>query len=168
MHLGFLRLLRARPLSTIRSAPAALIERVIPPVEKSAARPAPARTYLDFEKPIADLESKVADLRTLEGGETVSIAEEIRKLLAGTKDIPPMRLARIQLTLVDDKKALEEERRQLHDARERLADPSGYFQPWVAALEWLNQGPYFLREGTPEEQREIVQRVTFNMVLREK
>jgi acetyl-CoA carboxylase carboxyl transferase subunit alpha len=49
-------------------------------VEKTAARPAPARTYLDFEKPIADLEIRIADLRALEDGKTVSIVEEIRKL----------------------------------------------------------------------------------------
>lgn len=40
------------------------------------------RTYLDFEKPIAELESKVADLKTLEGDDerAVSIADEIKKL----------------------------------------------------------------------------------------
>lgn len=44
-------------------------------------RPATIRTYLDFEKPIAELESKVAELRALEGDEdAVSIAEELKKL----------------------------------------------------------------------------------------
>ncbi|MGI9521349.1 MAG: acetyl-CoA carboxylase carboxyltransferase subunit alpha [Hyphomicrobiaceae bacterium] len=39
------------------------------------------RTYLDFEKPIAELESKVADLETLSSEESsVSIADEIEKL----------------------------------------------------------------------------------------
>jgi acetyl-CoA carboxylase carboxyl transferase subunit alpha len=39
------------------------------------------RTYLDFEKPIAELESKVAELRALEGDESsVSITEEIARL----------------------------------------------------------------------------------------
>lgn len=39
------------------------------------------RTYLDFEKPIAELESKVAELKTLNAGDNnVSIAEEIKKL----------------------------------------------------------------------------------------
>jgi acetyl-CoA carboxylase carboxyl transferase subunit alpha len=39
------------------------------------------RTYLDFEKPIAELESKVTELRTLsEGDSSVSIADEIAKL----------------------------------------------------------------------------------------
>ncbi|MGZ5915316.1 MAG: acetyl-CoA carboxylase carboxyltransferase subunit alpha, partial [Hyphomicrobium sp.] len=39
------------------------------------------RTYLDFEKPIAELESKVAELRALEGDDRpVSIADEIKKL----------------------------------------------------------------------------------------
>lgn len=43
--------------------------------------PATIRTYLDFEKPIAELESKVAELRALEGDDKpVSIAEEIKKL----------------------------------------------------------------------------------------
>ncbi|MGI9479564.1 MAG: acetyl-CoA carboxylase carboxyltransferase subunit alpha, partial [Hyphomicrobiaceae bacterium] len=43
---------------------------------------APAiRTYLDFEKPIAELESKVADLQTLAGeDDAVSISEELDKL----------------------------------------------------------------------------------------
>ena len=41
----------------------------------------PIRTYLDFEKPIAELESKVAELRALEGEDRpVSIADEIKKL----------------------------------------------------------------------------------------
>ena len=42
----------------------------------------PMRTYLDFEKPVAELESKVAELRALaEDGESgVSISEEITKL----------------------------------------------------------------------------------------
>ncbi|MDH4983531.1 acetyl-CoA carboxylase carboxyltransferase subunit alpha [Hyphomicrobium sp. D-2] len=41
----------------------------------------PIRTYLDFEKPIAELESKVAELRALEDDErAVSIVDEIKKL----------------------------------------------------------------------------------------
>ena len=44
-------------------------------------RPGTIRTYLDFEKPIAELESKVAELRALEGEDRpVSIADEIKKL----------------------------------------------------------------------------------------
>ncbi|WP_439543735.1 acetyl-CoA carboxylase carboxyltransferase subunit alpha [Hyphomicrobium sp.] len=43
-------------------------------------RPIAVRTYLDFEKPIAELESKVSELKALEGGEGVSISEEIKKL----------------------------------------------------------------------------------------
>ena len=39
------------------------------------------RTYLIFEKPIAELESKIAELRTLsEGDNSVSIADELAKL----------------------------------------------------------------------------------------
>jgi acetyl-CoA carboxylase carboxyl transferase subunit alpha len=50
-------------------------------VQNSVARPASPRTYLDFEKSIADLEIKVSELRALEGADnTVSISEEIRKL----------------------------------------------------------------------------------------
>ena len=48
--------------------------------QKTTERQPAIRTYLDFKKPIAELEGKVAELRTLEGGETVSIADEIRKL----------------------------------------------------------------------------------------
>ena len=45
------------------------------------------RTYLDFEKPIAELETKVAELRALSGeGEAVSISDEITKLEAKTHD----------------------------------------------------------------------------------
>jgi acetyl-CoA carboxylase carboxyl transferase subunit alpha len=41
----------------------------------------PSRTYLDFEKPIAELESKVAELKLLEGdNNAVSISDEIKKL----------------------------------------------------------------------------------------
>src|SRR6187431_2007503 len=40
------------------------------------------RTYLDFEKPIAELESKVSDLRALNSDEdgSMSITEEVTKL----------------------------------------------------------------------------------------
>lgn len=45
------------------------------------------RTYLDFEKPIAELESRVAELRTLmQGEEAVSIGSEIEQLEAKTHD----------------------------------------------------------------------------------
>jgi acetyl-CoA carboxylase carboxyl transferase subunit alpha len=41
------------------------------------------RSYLDFEKPVADLEAKVEELRTLSnGGDTASIGEELTKLEA--------------------------------------------------------------------------------------
>lgn len=43
------------------------------------------RTYLDFEKPIAELESRVAELRALmQGEEAVSIGSEIEQLEAKT------------------------------------------------------------------------------------
>ena len=43
---------------------------------------ATVRTYLDFEKPIAELESKVSELKTANSGEhaSTSIAEEVTKL----------------------------------------------------------------------------------------
>jgi acetyl-CoA carboxylase carboxyl transferase subunit alpha len=46
-------------------------------------RPVTVRTYLDFEKPIAELESKVAELEALSGddaGSSMSITEEVTKL----------------------------------------------------------------------------------------
>lgn len=43
--------------------------------------PAPVRTYLEFERPIVELESKIVELKALEGDEkNVSIADEINKL----------------------------------------------------------------------------------------
>ena len=38
------------------------------------------RTYLDFEKPIAELEGKIDDLRQMDGQTGVNVAEEIEKL----------------------------------------------------------------------------------------
>jgi len=45
-------------------------------------RPATVRTYLDFEKPIAELESRVTDLKALGGDDeaSASISEEVTKL----------------------------------------------------------------------------------------
>lgn len=43
-------------------------------------RPVPVRSYLDFEKPIAELESKVSELKALENDKGVSIADEIKRL----------------------------------------------------------------------------------------
>ena len=45
------------------------------------------RTYLDFEKPIAELESKVAELKTLAAEQrSVSIEEELAKLETKARD----------------------------------------------------------------------------------
>ena len=45
------------------------------------------RTYLDFEKTIAEIENKVAELRALSGaGDSVSIADEIARLEAKAQD----------------------------------------------------------------------------------
>ena len=38
------------------------------------------RVYLDFEKPIADLESKIEELRRLSGDSTLNILDEVGKL----------------------------------------------------------------------------------------
>jgi len=44
-------------------------------------RPAAARTYLDFEKPVAELESKVAELKAIgSDDDAVSITEEVTRL----------------------------------------------------------------------------------------
>ena len=45
------------------------------------------RTYLDFEKPIAELESKIDDLRQMDGETGVNVAEEIDKLQAKADDL---------------------------------------------------------------------------------
>ena len=45
------------------------------------------RTYLDFEKPIAELESKVAQLKALAAEQhSVSIDEELAKLKAKARE----------------------------------------------------------------------------------
>jgi acetyl-CoA carboxylase carboxyl transferase subunit alpha len=45
------------------------------------------RTYLDFEKPIAELESKVAELKALAAEQrSVSIEEELAKLEGKAKE----------------------------------------------------------------------------------
>ncbi|MEL7239497.1 MAG: acetyl-CoA carboxylase carboxyl transferase subunit alpha, partial [Planctomycetota bacterium] len=38
------------------------------------------RTYLEFEKPIAELEGRIEDLRQMDAGEDVDVEEEISKL----------------------------------------------------------------------------------------
>ena len=38
------------------------------------------RTFLDFEKPIADLEGKIAELRHLSSTTDLNIAEEVGRL----------------------------------------------------------------------------------------
>lgn len=50
--------------------------------ESQMDRPVTVRTYLDFEKPIAELESKVAELEALSSDDTgaMSITEEVTKL----------------------------------------------------------------------------------------
>src|SRR5262245_40547954 len=44
-------------------------------------RPVTVRTYLDFEKPVAELESKIAELKAIDGDDdAVSITEEVARL----------------------------------------------------------------------------------------
>jgi acetyl-CoA carboxylase carboxyl transferase subunit alpha len=44
-------------------------------------RPVTVRTYLDFEKPVAELESKIAELKAIDGDDdAVSITEEVSRL----------------------------------------------------------------------------------------
>jgi acetyl-CoA carboxylase carboxyl transferase subunit alpha len=40
------------------------------------------RTYLDFEKPVAEIEAKIADLNSIDGGHGVNVADEVSKLQA--------------------------------------------------------------------------------------
>ena len=48
------------------------------------------RSYLDFEKPVAELEAKVEELRALqESGNAVAIGEEITRLEAGSTRLGP-------------------------------------------------------------------------------
>ena len=35
------------------------------------------QTYLDFEKSIAELESRIRDIKSLESGDEINIAEEV-------------------------------------------------------------------------------------------
>jgi acetyl-CoA carboxylase carboxyl transferase subunit alpha len=44
------------------------------------------RTFLDFEKPVADLEGQIQELRRLENGEGVSVADEIATLEQKARD----------------------------------------------------------------------------------
>jgi acetyl-CoA carboxylase carboxyl transferase subunit alpha len=63
------------------------VDQTEPVTAKPAAQPpapptrAAIRTYCSFEKPIAELESKVSELKTMaKSGGAVSIADEIKKL----------------------------------------------------------------------------------------
>jgi acetyl-CoA carboxylase carboxyl transferase subunit alpha len=44
------------------------------------------RTYLDFEKPVSDLEGQIQELRRLEAADSVSVADEIATLEAKARD----------------------------------------------------------------------------------
>ncbi len=46
----------------------------------------PMRTYLDFEKPVSDLEGQIQELRRLEASDNVSVADEIAALEAKARD----------------------------------------------------------------------------------
>ncbi|MEM9170452.1 MAG: acetyl-CoA carboxylase carboxyltransferase subunit alpha [Pseudomonadota bacterium] len=60
-------------------------------------------TYLDFEKPIAELEGRIADLRRMDAGDGVDIEEEINRLQAKADSLlreTYAKLTRWQKTLV--------------------------------------------------------------------
>src|SRR3989337_356309 len=51
------------------------------PIEEVMDRQVTVRTYLDFEKPVAELESKVAELKAIDSDDdAVSITDEVTKL----------------------------------------------------------------------------------------
>lgn len=61
------------------------------------------RTYLDFEKPIAELEGRIEDLRRMDGAGDVSVAEEVEKLQSKADQLLSdaySKLTRWQKTLV--------------------------------------------------------------------
>jgi acetyl-CoA carboxylase carboxyl transferase subunit alpha len=71
-------------------------------------------TFLDFEKPIAELEGKIAELRHLSQGDEVNIAEEVGKLQAKVEKLTRQTYAKLtpwQKTLV-----------ARHDDRPRFSD----------------------------------------------
>lgn len=45
------------------------------------------QTYLDFEKSIAELESRIRDIKSLESGDEINIADEVRRLEAKLDDL---------------------------------------------------------------------------------
>jgi acetyl-CoA carboxylase carboxyl transferase subunit alpha len=52
------------------------------------------RSYLDFEKPVAEIEAKVAELRALESSDSAAaFGEEISRLEAKAVVIPSGRIA---------------------------------------------------------------------------
>jgi acetyl-CoA carboxylase carboxyl transferase subunit alpha len=60
-------------------------------------------TFLDFEKPIAELEGKIAELKHLAQGDEVNIAEEVAKLQAKVEKLTRQTYAKLtpwQKTLV--------------------------------------------------------------------
>ena len=45
------------------------------------------RYYLDFEKPIEELETKIEELKRLSDGKDIDITSEVRKLEKKAKDL---------------------------------------------------------------------------------
>ncbi|GAB4529213.1 MAG: acetyl-CoA carboxylase carboxyltransferase subunit alpha [Parvularculaceae bacterium] len=80
------------------------------------------RTYLDFEKPIADLEGKIEDLKQVDGaGGAVSVSEEIGRLEAKARTLLKDTYAKLtpwQKTMV----ARHPGRPHFHDYIDRLID----------------------------------------------
>jgi acetyl-CoA carboxylase carboxyl transferase subunit alpha len=93
----------------------------------------PVRTYLDFEKPIAELESKVIELKALtESESSVSIAEEITRLQA-----------KAQQSLVDTYAKLTPWQKTMvarHPSRPHTVD---YISAWIEDFTPLAGDRYF-------------------------
>ena len=53
------------------------------------------RTFLDFEKPVSDLEGQIQELRRLEGGDSVSVGDEIKALEEKARDALAVIYARL-------------------------------------------------------------------------
>ncbi len=81
---------------------------------------------------LSKLESLRNEIRLYKAIAEEKSAEEIRTILADVKDIPPLRLARIQLTLVDDKKALELAEKAVKDGEQQVLPLAT-----LASIQWV-------------------------------
>ncbi|OYX67485.1 MAG: acetyl-CoA carboxylase carboxyl transferase subunit alpha [Rhizobiales bacterium 32-66-11] len=82
------------------------------------------RSYLDFEKPVAELEAKVEELRALSSGDGVAIADDVTRLEAKAADA----LAQLYSTLTPWQKTLVAR----HPARPHFGDfAKGLFEEFT-------------------------------------